>query len=68
MKIVIIGIAITLFLLPILGANARETLRVGVFNDLRGLTPAMDIALDTIANDTTLPFTFEISYNFTMVS
>ena len=48
--------------------NARETLRIGVFNDLKGFVPAMEIALETIRNDTTLPFTFDVTYNFTMVS
>lgn len=48
--------------------NAREILHLGVFNDLKGLVPAMNIALETIENDTTLPFSFNVTYNFTMVS
>ena len=49
------------------GTGAKETLHIGVFNDLRGLVHAMDIALETIENDTTLPFTFNVTYDFTMV-
>ena len=65
------GITITIILLLSMGktvTNARETLRLGVFNDLRGFVPAMEIALETIRNDTTLPFTFDVTYNYTMVS
>ena len=65
------GIAITVILLLSMGktvTNARETLRLGVFNDIRGFVPGMEIALETIRNDKTLPFTFEVTFNFTMVS
>ena len=51
-----------------MSGNAKEILHLGVFNDLRGLVPAMNIALETIENDTTLPFSFNVAYNFTMVS
>lgn len=63
-------IAITTILLLSMGntvTNAREILRLGVFNDLRGFVPAMEIALETIRNDKTLPFTFDVTFNFTMV-
>jgi len=49
-------------------ANPKGILRLGVFNDLRGLKPAMDVALETVNNDTTLPFVFEVTYSYTMVS
>ena len=62
-------IAVTIILLlSISKTTEREILRLGVFNDLRGLVPAMEIALETIKNDKTLPFTFEVTLNFTMVS
>ena len=61
------SITFILLLLPTFG-NAREILHLGVFNDLKGLVPAMNIALETIENDTTLPFSFNVTYNFTMVS
>ena len=57
-----------ILLLSMSKSNARETLRIGVFNDIRGFVPGMDIALETIKNDKTLPFTFEVTFNFTMVS
>ena len=74
MRIIVFGVTFALFslLLPIREANtrtnAKEILHLGVFNDLRGLVPAMNIALETIENDTTLPFTFNYIYNDTMVS
>lgn len=70
MRIIVFGFTFALFslLLPIRETNAREILYLGVFNDLRGLVPAMNIALETIENDTTLPFTFNYIYNHTMVS
>ena len=46
------------------GINAKETLHLGVLisqeggTDLTGFIPAMNIALDTVENDTTLPFKF----------
>ena len=60
-----------LFLIEI---NAKETLRLGVLLsqegefDFAGFIPAMDLALETIENDTTLSFSFEITLNDTMVS
>lgn len=73
MRTIAFGVTFALFsLLPIhetnARTNAREILHLGVFNDLRGLVPAMNIALETIENDTTLPFTFDYIYNDTMVS
>lgn len=61
-----------LFLIGITGA--KESLRVGVLvsqegpEDYAGFIPAMELALETIENDTTLPFTFDIILNDSMVS
>lgn len=48
-------------------ATAKETLRLG-FIDFSGLIPAIEIALETIEADKTLPFTLVYSYNDSMVS
>ena len=62
--------------LLLIGVNAKETLRLklgalisqrGSF-DFTGLIPAMNIALETIENDTTLPFKFDVVINDSMVS
>lgn len=55
-------------------ANAKETLRLGALIsqdgefDFTGFIPAMNLALETIENDTTLPFRFSITLNDSMVS
>ena len=52
----------------------RETLRLGMLFsqegvfDFSGLIPTIEIALDTIEADKTLPFTFTYTYNDSMVS
>ena len=49
--------------------NAKETLRIGMLIsqegdiDFTGFIPAMDLALETIENDTTLPFNFYVRLN-----
>ena len=48
--------------------NGRETLRLGVYTDLTGFLPAMDLALKTIEDDKTLPFIFNVTLNDSMVS
>ena len=54
--------------------NAKETLRLGALIsqdgefDFTGFIPAMNLALETIENDTTLPFRFSITLNDSMVS
>jgi len=51
--------------------NAKETLYLGVYftNSLNtGFIPAMDLALETIKNDTTLLFNFNITRSDAMVS
>ena len=52
----------------------RETLRLGMLFsqkgalDFSGLIPTIEIALETIEADKTLPFTFAYTYNDSMVS
>ena len=54
--------------------TSKETLRLGVLIsqegefDFTGFIPAMNLALKTIENDTTLPFNFSITLNDSMVS
>lgn len=58
----------------LLTAAPRETLRLGVLLsqegifDFSGLIPAIEIAIETIEADETLPFTFTYTYNDSMVS
>ena len=76
--IVIIKIsAVILFLVGVnpQGVNAEsETLHLGVLisqeggTDLSGYIPAMNMALETIENDTTLPFNFSVRVNDSKVS
>ena len=68
--------AVFLFLIGVnpQGVNAKETLHLGVLisqeggTDLSGYIPAMNIALETIENDTTLPFNFYARVNDSMVN
>ena len=54
--------------------NAKEVLHLGVMISqegpfgFRGFLPAMELALETIKDDKTLPFAFEITLNDSMVS
>ena len=66
MKIAVYIIIITLSFLT--NTNARETLRLGVYTDLTGFLPAMELALKTIEDDKTLPFIFNVTLNDSMVS
>ena len=70
---------ITISLLSLSGANAqrmeeRQTLRLGMLFsqegifDFSGLIPSIEIALETIEADETLPFTFTYTHNDSMVS
>ena len=65
--------AISIVFLFTIGANAKQTLRLGVLIsqegdfDFTGFIPAMNLALETIENDTTLPFNFSITLNDSMV-
>ena len=56
------------FVLLLMDTNARETYRLGVYTDLRGFLPAMRLALRTIEDDETLPFTFNVTLDLSMVS
>ena len=68
---IIIAVVLFLDLIPV---NAKTTLQLGVMIsqeggiDLSGYIPAMNLALETIKNDTTLPFNFNIRLNDSMVS
>jgi len=66
----IIGTAFFTFLLPLIVTNAKETFLLGVDFSLRsaGYIPAMDLALETINNDTTLPFSFDVIRSDSIVS
>ena len=63
----------TVFLFLIM-VNAKETLHIGMLisqeggTDLSGYIPAMNIALETIENDTTLPFNFYVRLNDSKVN
>ena len=73
MRMIIVFIAISVLCLFATETNAKETLRLGVLVsqeadfDFSGLIPAMDLALETVENDTTLPFKFSITLNDSMV-
>ena len=71
---VIITINFLTFIVLIGRANTKETLRLGMLfsqeesSDFSGLIPAIEIALETIEDDETLPFEFEYVYDNSMVS
>ena len=60
-------------LILIRGNLAKDTVHIGVLVsvegdlNLSGYIPAMDIALETINNDATLPFDFSVTLNDSMV-
>ena len=67
MTITMINIFVFIFLI---GVNGKEqTLNLGVLisqegdSDFTGFIPAMNLALETIENDTTLPFNFVVKSN-----
>ena len=67
MTITMINIFVFIFLI---GVNGKEqTLNLGVLisqegdSDFTGFIPAMNLALETIENDTTLPFNFIVKSN-----
>ena len=66
----VIGIVFFTFLLPVIITNAKETYRLGVDFSLQsaGFIPAMDLALETINNDPTLPFNLDVIRSDSMVS
>ena len=61
-------------LLSMSGTNAKETLQLGMLFsqrgvfDFSGLIPAIEIALETINADDTLPFNFTYTHRDSMVS
>ena len=74
MKITVIASIIISFISFSRVTDAKETLRLGMLFsqkgvfDFSGLIPAIDIALETIEADETLPFTFTYTHNDSMVS
>ena len=74
MTLIVRVIAMNVVILLSIGVNAEQTLRLGVLVsqegdfDFTGLIPAMNLALDTINSDTTLPFNFYITLNDSKVS
>ena len=66
-------ILISLLSLSEAATDERETLRLGVLFsqevfDFSGSIPAIEMALETIEADETLPFTFTYTHNDSMVS
>ena len=65
---------VLLFLIRVPVNSAKDMLRVGVLVsqegdlNLSGYIPAMDLALESIENDTTLPFYFDVTLNDSKVS
>ena len=65
---------IVVFLFLIRLNATKDILHIGVLVaqegelNLSGYIPAMDIALEAIKNDTTLPFEFDVTLNDSMVS
>ena len=72
--IIIIRMVIAVLLMLLVKVKAKETLHLGVLIsqegefDFTGFIPALNLALETIENDTTLPFNFEITLNDSMVT
>lgn len=63
---------IGLLSLRVAATDERETLRLGVLFsqevfDFSGSIPAIEMALETIEDDETLPFTFTYTHNDSMV-
>ena len=65
--VTVVGINFIMFL-SLIGAKEKESLRIGVYTDLTGFLPAMELALKTIRNDETLPFIFNATCSQSMVS
>ena len=72
--IIIIRMVIAVLLMLLVKVKAKETLHLGVLIsqegefDFTGFIPAMNLALKTIENDTTLPFIFNITLSDSMVN
>ena len=71
MSTIIVTISIVLFLIEV---NAKETVRLGVLisqegdEDLSGYIPAMELAVEIINDNESLPFYFIITRNDSKVS
>ena len=74
MTLAVINTIRSVVLLFLAEARAKEALHLGVLIsqkgdfDFTGFIPAMNLALETIENDTTLPFYFTLTQNDSMVS
>ena len=73
MRITVLVIVISLLSLSATAKDERETLRLGILFsqevfDFSGSIPAIEMALETIEADETLPFIFTYTYNDSMVS
>ena len=74
MMILITKLSAVFLFLDLIAVNAKTTLHLGAMIsqeggiDLSGYIPAMNLALETIKNDTTLPFNFNIRLSDSMVS
>ena len=72
-RIITVISAVFLFAIKV-NVTAKDTLRLGVLIPVKGVLdlsayiPTMELALETVANDTTLPFNFSIIRNDSMVS
>ena len=70
---VITTISVVLLFLIRVNATKKMILHLGVLIsqegelDLSGYIPSMDLALESIKNDTTLPFHFNVTLNDSMV-
>ena len=66
--------SVVVLLLLIRASAEKDTLRLGVLIPVKGIIdysafiPTMELALETVSNDTTLPFNFSIIRNDSMVS
>ena len=75
MTLIVRAYTITIMIVSVLGRVnlTKDTLHLGVMVsqegdlNLSGYIPAMDMALETINNDTTLPFNFNVALNDSMV-
>ena len=74
MGIIYAIISFTIINLLVIITSGKETLRLGAMISqegpfgLTGFLPAMELALETIKEDETLPFEFEITLNDSMVN
>lgn len=71
--VIITSISFTIFTLLISRSAGKEILHLGAMIsqrgsfDLTGFKPAMDLALETVEKDETLPFVFNVTLNDSMV-